>query len=167
MDRKTRILKNESYSLKNDDIESSCPRKLHQPLNKPYYYLRYDDIEGTKPAIIKFKTKREHSNPLNPVYKLASFEPLEPIVPKFIRDNIDIHDIEGTKPKTFHQKAIASRSTNFVNDIDGACPKKDYQRREVISPLDVRDINDFRMFKTTRLTNPLEPSYVVPAEKKG
>ena len=167
VEKKTQILKNESFSLKNDDIEASGPKKLHQPLNKPYYNLREDDITGTKPAIIKFKTKREQSNPLNPVYKLPSFEPIEQIIPKFIRDSIDVHDIHGTKPRTFQQKTLAGRESNNVKDIEGARPKKDYQRKEIISPLDVRDINDFRMFKTTRLTNPSEPSYVVPSEKKG
>lgn len=36
-----------------------------------------------------------------------------------------------------------------------------------MSPLDVKDINEFRMFRTTRVTNPLEPNYVVPAEDQG
>ncbi len=126
VDRKNKIMKNESYSLKNDDIEQAAPKALHQPLNKPYYNLRDDDIEGTKPSITKFKTKRESSNPLNPVYKLASFEPLEPVVPKFIRDSFNVEDIVGTKPKTFHRKVAGNRVTNDVRDIDGAKPKKEY-----------------------------------------
>lgn len=166
VDTRTKILKSESYSLKNDDIDASGPRKLHQPLNKPYYYLRDDDITGTKPSIIKFKTKRESSNPLNPVYKLASFEPLEPVVPKFIRDNISVNDIEGTKPEIFHQKTKAGRPSNEVRDIEGARPKKEYIRKHIMSPLEVKDINEFRMFRTTRVTNPLEPNYVVPHEEK-
>jgi hypothetical protein len=123
---KHRILKNESYSLKNDDIELSCPKRLHQPLNKPYYYLRDDDISGTKPSIATFRTKREASNPLNPVYKLPSFVPLEPVVIKFIRDSINVDDINGTKPRSLHQKEVGIRVTNNVHDIDGARPKKDY-----------------------------------------
>lgn len=115
--------------MKNDDIEHSCPKRLHQPLNKPYYYLRDDDIHGTKPAIATFKTKREPSNPLNPVYKLPSFEPLEPVVPKFIRDSINVDDITGTKPKSLQQRHLGHRVTNEVRDIDGARPKKDYYVR--------------------------------------
>lgn len=167
VETKHKILKSESYSLKNDDIDRSLPKRLHQPLNKPYYQMRNDDIDGTRPGLIRFKTKRESSNPLNPVYKLPSFEPLEPIIPKFIRDSIEVSDIAGTKPKTFHQKNLAPRVTNNVKDIDGARPKKDYQRKEVISPLEVKDINEYRMFKTTRMTNPMEPTYVVPGEKPG
>ena len=126
VDTKSRILKSESNSLKNDDIYLSCPKKLHQPLNKPYYYMRDDDIEGTKPAITMFKTKRQASNPLNPVYKLPSFEPVEPLIPKFIRDSINVNDIDGTKPKSFNQKQMNFRESNYVKDIDGARPKKDY-----------------------------------------
>lgn len=126
MNSKNVILKSESYSLKNDDIDYSCPRRLHQPLNKPYYYLRDDDIAGTKPAIATFKTKREASNPLNPVYRLPSFEPLEPVIPKFIRDSINVDDIVGTKPKSLNKPQVAERLTNNVRDIDGARPKKDY-----------------------------------------
>lgn len=123
---KHKILKNESYSLKNDDIDLSCPKRLHQPLNKPYYYLRDDDIAGTKPASKTFQTKREASNPLNPVYKLPSFEPLEHVVPKFIRDSINVDDINGSKPRNLQQKQVVNRITNNVHDIDGARPKKDY-----------------------------------------
>jgi len=162
------VIKNESYSLKNDDIEQSGPKRLHQPLNKPYYYMRDDDIPYAKPSSNNsLKTKREPSNPLNPVYKLASFEPLEPVVPKFIRDSINVNDIEGTKPKNAQPKHQVFRESNFVKDIDGARPKKDYVRKDVLSPLDVKDINEFRMFKTTRVTNPLEPNYVVSAEAVG
>lgn len=120
--------KTESLSLKNDDIEYSCPKKLHQPLNKPYYYLRDDDIKGTKFGLKtkKFETKREPSNPLNPVYKLASFEPLEPVIPRFIRDSINADDIAGTKPKSMQKRPLGNRVTNDVRDIDGARPKKDY-----------------------------------------
>jgi hypothetical protein len=123
---KTKAPKTENFSLKNDDIDHSCPKRLHQPLNKPYYYLRDDDIPGTKPAIATFKTRREPSNPLNPVYKLPSFEPLEPVIPKFIRDSIKVDDIAGTKPKNLHQRMLGHRITNDVKDIDGAKPKKDY-----------------------------------------
>ena len=116
----------ESSHWDNDDIEKSQPKKLHQPLNKPYYYLRNNDIEFTAPKIHKFKTNRSPSNPLDPKYKLASFEPLEPIYPKFIRDTINVDDIKGTKPKTFQKTLNISRKTNDISDIDGSRPKKEY-----------------------------------------
>ena len=71
---------------------------LHIGLNKPEYNLTNNDIEGTKTHIVKFVTKREPSNPLNPVYKLASFKFVPPEPPKFIRDSYQVDDIEGTRP---------------------------------------------------------------------
>ena len=82
--------KHQRFNLRNDDIEGSKPKKLNQPLNKAYYYLRNDDILGSKPSLNRFKTKRAPSNPLNPKYVLPSYEPLEPVVPKFIRDSMNI-----------------------------------------------------------------------------
>jgi len=52
--------------------------------------LRNDDIEGSRPRVNWFKTNRLPSNPLNPEYKLPSFEPIEPEIPKFVRDSINI-----------------------------------------------------------------------------
>jgi len=46
------------------------PRMLHYGLDKPHYNMKVDDIEGSRPDIVKFKSTREPSNPLNPVYKL-------------------------------------------------------------------------------------------------
>ena len=86
------------YNLFNDDIEGSGPRMLHIGLSKPEYNLTNADIEGTKTQVQKFVTKREPSNPLNPVYKLASYTVVPHEVPKFIRDGMLIGDIEGSKP---------------------------------------------------------------------
>lgn len=61
------------FCLNNYDIEGAGPRVLHVGLNKEYFYLTNSDIEGSKPQWNKFKTTREPSNPLNPVYRLQSF----------------------------------------------------------------------------------------------
>lgn len=91
---------------------------LHIGLNKPEYNLTNNDIEGTKTNIVKFTTKREPSNPLNPVYKLPSFTYIPPEVPRFIRDGMKIDDIEGSKPLV--KKEFAPRDTLNCFDIDGA-----------------------------------------------
>lgn len=77
----------------------------------------------------EFSTTRAPSNPLEPVYKLQSFEPVPPEEPKFIRDQIDISDIEKAKPAPMLQSHFL-RETNLIRDIEGARPKKDY----VVSP---------------------------------
>mmetsp|Transcript_28560 Transcript_28560/g.35320 ORF Transcript_28560/g.35320 Transcript_28560/m.35320 type:complete len:93 (+) Transcript_28560:304-582(+) len=91
---------------------------LHIGLNKPEYNLTNEDIDGTKTHIVKFITKREPSNPLNPVYKLASFTVVPPEVPRFVRDAMQINDIEGTRP--LQKKEFAPRDTLNIFDIQGA-----------------------------------------------
>lgn len=77
----------------------SGPRMLHVGLeNKPEYNLTNADIEGSKTHIVKFVTSRVPSNPLNPVYKLASFKYVAPEPLKFVRDAMLVDDIEGSKP---------------------------------------------------------------------
>lgn len=84
------------------------------------------DIAGTKTHIVKFVTKREPSNPLNPVYKLASFTFVPPKPPKFIRDSYQIDDIEGARP--LQKKEFAPRDQLRIFDIPGTKAKTPYQR---------------------------------------
>jgi len=154
----------EIYSNRNDDIQGSRPKKLHQPLEKAYYSLRNDDIIGAKPQCHKFVTTRSPVNPLNPVYKLPEVEVRVATPPKFIRDNINIKDIDGARPNPYTKYNI-QRKTNNVTDIDGARPKKEWLPQGKQSTLDVRDINYFWEFHTKRHTDPLSPRYKVVNEE--
>ena len=58
-----------------------------------------NDIEGSQPNAIKFKTKRPPQNPLCPVYKLQEVVYVPPEIPRFVRDQMAIDDIPGSKPK--------------------------------------------------------------------
>ena len=100
---------------------------LHIGLNKPSYALSNSDIDGSKPELNKFKTNRAPQNPLVPEYKLQSYQVVAPPPPKFIRDNIDVRDIEGAKPLV--KKQSAQRDFYSVHDIDGAKPKLLFRRR--------------------------------------
>ena len=73
-------------------------------------------------------------------------------------------DIEGTKPKGESFKRISPRT---IEDVDGSKPKKLCVPTSSVSSLDVKDINEYRIFKTSRITNPLQPRYVVGGEKPG
>lgn len=84
----TRQINKPDFQLSNQDIPGSGPRQLHFGLNKVEYNLTNEDIVGSKPNCIKFKSTRDPSNPLNPQYKLASFQYVPPPPPKFIRDSI-------------------------------------------------------------------------------
>jgi hypothetical protein len=150
----------EVFANRNDDIAGSRPKKLHQPLDRQYYNLRNDDIQGSKPKCQKFTTTRESTNPLNPDYQLPKVEVRVNTPPKFIRDHISINDIDGAKPNPYTKYDIRSK-TNNVEDIDGAKPKKEWIPQGKQSSLDVKDINSFWEFHSTRHTDPLSPRYKV------
>lgn len=94
---------------------------LHIGLNKPEYNLTNFDIPSSEPNCSKFKTSRQPSNPLNPIYKLAHVEKRPVTPPKFIRDAFDNADIEGAHTKK--EKYYETRNTMNLEDIDGAIPK--------------------------------------------
>lgn len=71
---------------------------LHVGLNKPEFNLTNRDIPGSWPSWNRFFTTREPSNPLNPTYKLASFEYVPPEPVPFKRDPLAVDDIDGARP---------------------------------------------------------------------
>ena len=143
------------FSNYTKDIERAHPKQLHLGLNKPNYSLMTSDIEKARPKKGDFVTKRI-TDPLNPVYKLPSFETMPITPPKYIKDSISVSDIEGTKPEIYHKWNI--RDNISVKDIDGARPKPERQlaKPDFMNPKDINGEN----FQTKRFTNPLEPEYV-------
>jgi len=79
------------------------------------------DIKGTQPQINKFITTREPSNPLEPLYRIPKVEARLSTPPKFIRDNINIDDIEGTKPMPNFVKL--RKNIHVFDEIEGSKPK--------------------------------------------
>ena len=150
-----------SYSNTTENIEKASPKQLHQQLNKPNYNLTTKDIEKAYPTKTGFESKRIGTNPLNPVYQLPKFEINPSTPPKFIRDNINIFDIDGTKPEIYYK--WNTRDSMNVNDIDGAKPKPD---KKLSKPnlMDPRDINRGGVYVSNRNVNPLMPEYDVRDE---
>jgi hypothetical protein len=144
-----------NLSNQNWDIDRSGPRALHIGLNKPEYSLKNDDIDRCKPQFQKFKTKRV-VNPMNPNYKLPKTELIPVEEPKFIRDNINNDDIEGAKPKK--PKYFKTRDTMRVDDIEGTRTKPSIRRASSYNNFDYSDVTK-NQFATSRMTNPLNPSY--------
>eukprot|EP01016_Furgasonia_blochmanni_P037828 TRINITY_DN4499_c0_g2_i1.p1 TRINITY_DN4499_c0_g2~~TRINITY_DN4499_c0_g2_i1.p1 ORF type:complete len:494 (+),score=50.35 TRINITY_DN4499_c0_g2_i1:144-1625(+) len=153
----------ESYWNRNDDINGSKPKELHKPLNKTYFHMTNEDIKGSKPQQHKFVTTRSPTNPLTPEYVLPYAEVRVPTPPKFVRDSIDIQDIDGARPNPYMRYKV-NRQTMRVDDIEGAKPKPPFYPKDRKNPLDVKDINEFWEFRSQRITNPLDPKYVVPDE---
>ncbi|CAD8088661.1 unnamed protein product [Paramecium sonneborni] len=111
--------------------------------------LYIDDIAGARPQIAKFKTNRE-TNPVEPTYKIPSYQGAEVLQPmKFIRDTLNISDIQGTVPKI---KIYNPRNVDPYTFIEGSKPKP---IRHVTRPSE-----DQEMKKTSiRQINPLQPFY--------
>ena len=139
-----------------DDIEKARPNK-EIILKKPNFILNVRDIEKAYPKKHFWKSDR-HINPLNPVYKLPSFKLLEPEVPKFIRDQIDISDIDKTKPNKLYPMKM--RPFKTYDEIVGVHPKKRYERKVIHDSLNCSDLNIKK--RRNRNTNPLEPEYDNP-----
>ena len=63
---------------------------------------------------------------MNPEYDLPKFEVELPPPPKFIRDGMNISDIDGTKAKQKVYKFLGDKMN--VDDIEGTSPKKKLHR---------------------------------------
>ena len=145
-----------SFAYSTEDIEKASPKRLHQRLEKTETNLQTRDIDGAFPNKTGFQTLRIGTNPLNPVYKLPQYEVYSPPAPKFIRDQISVHDIEGTKPDIYYK--WATRNTMNIKDIEGSSPKT----AAILSKpdlMDPKDINKGESKTYTRSTNPLHPEY--------
>ena len=146
------------FTNKNDDIADSSPKKLYIQLKKPEYNLSNSDIEYSNPQCVKSKIKR-HLNPLQPKYQLPKGNPYPPYEPKFLKDSINVDDIEGAKPKKVIGRMLA-RDTMNINDIKDSWTKKPYIRKTKYEYIDYNDVTNTE-FKSSRNTNPLDPFYVM------
>ena len=146
------------FTNKNDDIEKSFPKRLHIKLKKPEYNLSNADIEFSSPRCVKNKIKR-HLNPLEPKYQLPKGIPYPPYEPKFLKDSINVDDIEGAKPTKIIGR-MQLRDTMNIKDIKDSWSKKPYIRKSKYEYIDYTDVTNAD-FKSSRNTNPLDPFYVM------
>ena len=123
------------------DVMGAGPRMLHFGLDKPEYNLTNKDIKGSEPCVNSFKSVRaeEPSNPLNPKYKLQSFEYVEPQPNKFIRDQMVIDDIKGTRSKPPTNKPV--KDIMNIRDIECTQSRERTKHRSgSYSNMDYRDV---------------------------
>ena len=150
------------FTNKNDDIERSWPKQLHVGLNKPEYNLKNNDIEKSSPGCVEIRTNR-HTNPLEPKYNLAKTEDFPPEIPRFIRDSIEVKDIEGAQPTKKISLGV-KRDPLKKDDIKDSWPKKPYIRKPGdYEYIDYRDVYKDEYMKTikepsdkSKIRNPLE-----------
>jgi len=160
-----RVLTNRPKFSDISDIDGAHP-KLTKQRNYESKILHVDDIDGAKAKYRDrfFDTKR-NVDPLQPEYKLPSYkvEPLAP--PKFVKDAMNIDDIEGTRTK--QKKFTIQRDTMNVDDIEGARSgwkprhiqaRVDAQPRDVLFTTENLKNKKFQDI-TTRRTDPNSPQY--------
>jgi hypothetical protein len=100
------------------DIDGAQPKRQHQR-SVPRNALRVDDIEGASVLIKdKFLHTKRHEDPLQPNYKLPSCKVAPPPEPKFIKDTLNVDDIDGTRSTI--KKVYSSRDTLRISDIEGS-----------------------------------------------
>jgi len=72
---------------------------------------------------VKFTTTRTGGDPLNPTYKLSVVEKRPITPPRFIRDQMEIDDIDGARPRKDKLANIETRETMKIEDIEGTKAK--------------------------------------------
>jgi hypothetical protein len=139
-------------------------------LAKPQSCLQTDDILGARPQCVKFTTNRLGTNPLNPSYSLQKVEFVAPQPTRFVRDQMSIDDIEGSRPLKRKSETVRTRAVMDISDIEGtkAAFGNSIKPRErtAYDNMNYRDVTH-DVFKTSRHVNPLLPSYTVRDDKGG
>lgn len=134
---------------------------MHIGLNKPETNLNSKDVDGASPNCVKFKSIRNSGSPLNPQYNLSKVEQRPITPPKFIRDHMDVNDIEGARPTKVKVIEKAMRETMKIDDIGGTTSKvlhKPRARSPGYNNYDYSDITKAQ-FVSQRVVNPLNPTY--------
>lgn len=81
--------------------------------------MKTNDIKFAQPQCVKFTTTRIGTDPLNPTYNLQGVTYVEPEKTKFIRDQMSIDDIPGTRPLKKKQNDYNTRNILEIGDIEG------------------------------------------------
>ena len=160
--------------LETSDISGSASRPMFDASKPPVDLMRVDDIEGSHPRIIHQLPHSERNvNPVDPRYAWPETSGIKanPLFRteeswKFVRRGSTMFndDVEGAHP-TPVDMSKPPRDIMRVEDISGARPTPEtHAVRKGIDSLDVKDINNYRIFKSTRVTNPLNPVYHVHSE---
>lgn len=150
------------------DIDGAKPKRIEKTRNVPDNSLYVDDIDGAR-TFIKDKMLRtgRHVNPLVPVYSLPSYQTYSHEHPKFLRNTLDVSDIDGAAPKI--PRKFEPRVTMQADDIEGAQanwrPRHRRARLEA-PPMDNMYIADItaksKPFEVTnRRTNVMDPEYQI------
>ena len=145
-----------------NDIPGSSSRSLTHTRNVQNTALYLDDIEGTRHTVKDrmMRTKR-HVNPLVPEYPLPSSVPADLPEVKFLKDTMNISDIEGSSAKPIRK--YETRDTMSTGDIVGAkfCSRASLENppRDIMSNGEIDLKKKKFQDRGNRKTNLMEPIY--------
>lgn len=158
------------FTLNTTDIPGTQAKPMVDVTKGPVDIMNHDDIEGSKPRIFR---QLPHSNrmlnPVDPKYDWPNKQNIDwskwssavDENPPFIRDHMKNDDVEGASPMTYKTDK-PPKDIMKVDDISGSRPaKRMREMRNGIDTMNVKDINNDGIFRTTRVTNPLNPVYKV------
>jgi hypothetical protein len=77
---------------------------------------------------VKFPNARQ-INPLDPEYKLPSVDLVPATPPKFIKDPLNVSDIDGAHAKKDPHINFETRPSNYMEDIEGTKAKWRHSKR--------------------------------------
>ncbi|CAL5985724.1 Conserved_hypothetical protein [Hexamita inflata] len=136
-------------------------------ISKPLY--KTGTVPNTRPStfdnVFPHKQQKEltyRGNPLNPTYKLPSYETIDPVPTKQLYETNKLDDIDGAQQRpsyysTALKKTPQIRNTNLdVTDITGAPVS-----REKLPRPNLQDISDIASIKVQRSSSrdPVNPNY--------
>jgi hypothetical protein len=151
------------FNNTNLDIEKSTPTKLFKKTNKPDFIYSNRDIEFSIPRGHHVFQNDRHLNPLDPQYKLPSYEePKYEFNQKFIRNTLDISDIEGAQPKNYYKYETHDNINIFNEKIDDDFISRRLKNRQGknYNYLDYRDVYVKKPFSRRKIS-PLDPIYTL------
>ena len=169
--------RNWSLNLFNLDIEKSTPKKFSKFLNKIDFINKTDDIENAQPQkqkILKYPNFILNTRDIEKAFPSKNLHLLEKKklntskiesnkkqeentqINKFIKNPIDITDIEGTKPKSLYRNYI--KINNSIKEFEKESPYKRIKEKQYFyDNMNYKDVYENK--KKFRNTNPLDPDY--------
>lgn len=146
------------------DVQGSTSKPLIHSRNVRDNTLYIDDIDGTRHMIRdRFMRTGRHVDPLEPQYKLPSFQTAEIPEPKFVKDPLQLNDIDKTSSRV--KNDFKTRDVLNIDDIDGTRTKPRFQtlmaQRDILNTQDVPTKNLRMQDRTSRCVDPNNPVYQI------
>lgn len=128
------------------DIDGAQPRRctVERQMPGPLQIHELSIIEQGSAGVSKRKLPGAPRNPLDPQYHLPEEHPPPPVEHlKFIRDTLNVSDIDGAQKQASKRKLVKPPATMDNSDIEGSRHQETRENKQIrTAHLDVSDINN-------------------------